>query len=110
MCHVYEGARALPARASHDLLWHRAEQPGQRVVGQQRAEEKLLDAPASWLPLLAVTRAMLDMRCPKRAKTVHYWRCHREIFAVAGEGARWDGLTERLTFFEVLLCFLINHA
>lgn len=63
--------------------------------------ENLLDAPPSWVPKLHVTRAMLDARCRKRGKTIRYHRCHKEIFALAGEGARWDGLIDRLTLFEV---------
>jgi hypothetical protein len=60
-----------------------------------------VDAPQSWLPNLSISRAALDARCPRRARTLCYHRCLREIFALAGEGARWDGLTERLTLFEV---------
>ena len=34
---------------------------------------------------------------------MRYHRCQADMFAYHGEFARWDGLTERITFYEVVL-------
>ncbi|KAK9811814.1 hypothetical protein WJX72_010643 [[Myrmecia] bisecta] len=58
------------------------------------------DMPPSWLPRILLARDMLDMRCPKGAKTTAYHRCQHEIFALFGECSRWDGMVERLQVYE----------
>ena len=57
--------------------------------------------PPSWVPALAISRERLDMRCPKGAGRTQFRQCRREIFARFGECARWDGLAERYTLYEV---------
>lgn len=57
--------------------------------------------PPSWVPALAISRERLDVRCPKGSKRALYRQCQREIFARFGECARWDGLVERYTLYEV---------
>eukprot|EP00879_Flechtneria_rotunda_P024804 GHRR01026321.1.p1 GENE.GHRR01026321.1~~GHRR01026321.1.p1 ORF type:complete len:382 (+),score=116.83 GHRR01026321.1:1409-2554(+) len=65
-----------------------------------RADGDLLpDMPPSWVPKLTIPRDMLDMRCPRGARTTLYKRCAHDIFAGFGECARWDGLVERLTLY-----------
>ena len=44
---------------------------------------------------------MVDMRCKRGAKAMLYWRCCHEYFARYDECARWDGMIERLTQYEV---------
>lgn len=43
----------------------------------------------------------LCRRCYKGARSVRYYRCQADMFAYYGEFARWDGLTERITLYEV---------
>ena len=43
----------------------------------------------------------MHRRCLKGLRTVRWRRCQAEIFAYCGEFARWDGLTERYTLYEV---------
>ena len=57
--------------------------------------------PATWVPPLVLSREKLDLRCPKGLKRTMYRQCQREIMARFGECARWDGLVERYTLFEV---------
>lgn len=57
------------------------------------------EMPLSWVPPLALSRERLDTRCPWGAKAVQYRQARRELFALHGECARWDGLAERLTTF-----------
>ena len=59
------------------------------------------DMPPSWVPKLRFSQEMMDMRCPKGIRTTQYWRCQHEIFAIFGETSRWDGLSERLTIYQV---------
>lgn len=57
--------------------------------------------PASWVPKLAVSRELVDLRCPRGGKTVLYARAQLELFAWFGECARWDGMVQRITLYEV---------
>ena len=41
---------------------------------------------------------------------VQYWRCEHEVFALYGECARWDGLTERLTRYEDDACTVVAEV
>lgn len=59
------------------------------------------DMPSSWVPRLAIAHDMVDMRCPKGAKTTMYHKAQHEVFALFGECCRWDGMVEKLTLFEV---------
>ena len=61
------------------------------------------DMPSSWVTKLRFSQEMMDMRCPKGIRTIQYWRCQHEMFAVFGETSRWDGLAERLTIYQVPL-------
>lgn len=64
----------------------------------------LPDMPPSWVNKLVIPRDCLDMRCPKGVKSTLYHRCQHEIFALFGECARWDGMVERITLYEVRQC------
>jgi hypothetical protein len=44
------------------------------------------------------------------AKVVQYWRCQHEVFALYGECARWDGLTERLTRYQDDACSVVAEV
>ena len=44
---------------------------------------------------------MVDNRCPGGVRLRAYERCQRETFAWAGLYARWDGLVERITTYNV---------
>lgn len=56
--------------------------------------------PPSWVPKLAVPRQLVDLRCPRGAKTVLHARAQLELFAWFGECARWDGMVQRATLYE----------
>ena len=56
--------------------------------------------PPSWVPKLVVPRQLVDLRCPRGAKTVLYTRAQLELFAWFGECARWDGMVQRATLYE----------
>ena len=57
--------------------------------------------PPSWVSKLAVQRQLVDLRCPRGAKTVLYAHAQLELFAWFGECARWDGMVQRATLYEV---------
>ena len=63
--------------------------------------------PPSWVTKLVIPRDCLDMRCPKGVKSTLYHRCQHEIFALFGECARWDGMVERITLYEVRQCLTL---
>lgn len=58
-----------------------------------------IEMPESWVPRLAVTRDMLDMRVPKGSKKTVYKFSEHELFALFGETSKFDGCLERLAIF-----------
>lgn len=50
------------------------------------------EMPLSWVPPLALSRERLDTRCPRGERVVRYRKARRELYALFGECARWDGL------------------
>lgn len=77
---------------------HMQPQPSQQAPPAWHMQPAL---PAPWISPEAVTSDMVDRRCPGGMRSRAYRRCIRESFAWAGLYGRWDGLAERITFYEV---------